>query len=204
MQQIRKPMPTARQTMTAAKSARSRPSAERKLIELKWRLREISDLTAAGDVLNWDQTTYMPREGADALGRQCAVLYRLAHEQAVAPALGRLLDALAHYGESHPAPSDPLQFPWSLPEGLCLKECIPAGRKPPRVPRTLATTVPRRSATCRWHHKFGAPGVGAPVSFDEEEVIAALHALLQRACLGRAAALILPGARRRCCAGAHP
>ncbi len=91
MQQIRKSMPTARQRMTAAKSARNRRSAE-----------QISDLTAAGDVLNWDQATYMPRGGADARGRQCAVLYRLAHEQAVAPALGKLLDALAHYGESLP------------------------------------------------------------------------------------------------------
>jgi carboxypeptidase Taq len=106
MQQIRKPMPAARQRMTAAKSAHSRRSAEQKLVELKRRLREISDLTAAGDVLNWDQATYMPRGGADARGRQCAVLYRLAHEQAVAPALGKLLDALAHYGESLPHDSD--------------------------------------------------------------------------------------------------
>ena len=106
MQQIRKSMPTARQRMTAAKSARNRRSAEEKLVELKRRLREIGDLTAAGDVLNWDQATYMPRGGADARGRQCAVLYRLAHEQAVAPALGKLLDALAHYGESLPHDSD--------------------------------------------------------------------------------------------------
>ena len=106
MQPIRKPMPTARRRMTAAKSARNRRSAEQKLVELKRRLREISDLTAAGDVLNWDQATYMPRGGADARGRQCAVLYRLAHEQAVAPALGKLLDALAHYGESLPHDSD--------------------------------------------------------------------------------------------------
>src|SRR6516165_6406378 len=94
------PKPTGRQWMTAAKPARSSRSAEQMLMELKQRLREISDLTAAGDVLNWDQATYMPQGGADARGRQCAVLYRLAHEQAVALALGKLLDALAHYGES--------------------------------------------------------------------------------------------------------
>jgi carboxypeptidase Taq len=34
------------------------------------------------------------------------VLYRLAHEQAIAPALGKLLEALAHYGESLPHDSD--------------------------------------------------------------------------------------------------
>jgi len=60
----------------------------------------ISDLTAAGDTLTWDQATYMPRGGADARARQCAALYRLAHEQAVAPALGKLLDALVRFGES--------------------------------------------------------------------------------------------------------
>ena len=106
MQQIRKPKHTAQQGMIAAKPPRSRRSAEQMLVELKRRLREIRDLTAAGDVLNWDQATYMPRGGADARGRQCAVLYRLAHEQAVAPALGKLLDALAHYGESLPHDSD--------------------------------------------------------------------------------------------------
>jgi len=76
------------------------------LIELKQRLREISDLNAAGDVLNWDQATYMPEGGAGARGRQRAMLNRLAHERAVEPALGRLIDALARYGESLPYDSD--------------------------------------------------------------------------------------------------
>ena len=43
-------------------------------MELKQRLREISDLNAAGDVLNWDQATYMPQAGAGARGRQLATL----------------------------------------------------------------------------------------------------------------------------------
>ena len=76
------------------------------LVELKSRLREISDLNAAGDVLNWDQATYMPEGGAGARCRQRAMLNRLAHERAVAPALGRLIDALARYGESVPYDSD--------------------------------------------------------------------------------------------------
>ena len=70
------------------------------LAELKRRLREVSDLNAAADVLNWDQSTYMPEGGAPARGRQRAVLNRLAHERAIEPALGRLIDALARYGES--------------------------------------------------------------------------------------------------------
>ena len=75
-------------------------------MELKQRLREISDLNAAGHVLNWDQATYMPEGGAGDRGRQLATLYRLAHERMVAPALGTLIDALAHHGESLPYDSD--------------------------------------------------------------------------------------------------
>jgi carboxypeptidase Taq len=82
--------------------ARNRRSAEQMLVELRQRLREISDLKAAGDVLNWDQATYMPEGGAGARGRQRAMLYRLAHERAV----GGLIDALAHHGESLPYDSD--------------------------------------------------------------------------------------------------
>jgi len=74
--------------------------------ELKRRLREISDLNAASDVLNWDQATYMPEGGADARGRQRAVLNRLAHERAVEPALGRLIDRLTRYGDNQPYDCD--------------------------------------------------------------------------------------------------
>jgi carboxypeptidase Taq len=81
---------------------RNRRSAEQLLVELRRRLREISDLNAAGDVLNWDQATYMPEGGAVARGRQRAMLNRLAHERSIEPALGRLIDALARYGESLP------------------------------------------------------------------------------------------------------
>jgi carboxypeptidase Taq len=70
------------------------------LVELKQRLREISDLNATADVLNWDQATYMPEGGAGVRGLQLATLHRLAHERAIAPALGRLIDALAHHGEN--------------------------------------------------------------------------------------------------------
>ena len=92
--------------MTAGKVARNRRPAEQMLVELKRRLREVSDLNAAGDVLNWDQATYMPEGGAGARGRQRAMLNRLAHERAVEPALGKLIDALDRYGESLPYDSD--------------------------------------------------------------------------------------------------
>ena len=104
MQRKLKHVPRSRRT--AGKPARNRRSAEQMLVELKQRLREISDLNAAADVLNWDQATYMPEGGAGARGRQRAMLNRLAHERVVEPALGRLIDALARYGESLPHDSD--------------------------------------------------------------------------------------------------
>src|SRR3954466_357072 len=77
----------------------TRQSPETKLAELKRRLLEIYDLNAAGSVLSWDEATYMPAGGAAARGRQTATLRRLAHEQFVDPAFGRLVGGLASYAE---------------------------------------------------------------------------------------------------------
>jgi Zn-dependent M32 family carboxypeptidase len=88
------------------KTTRNRQSAETKLAELKRSLLEISDLAAAGAVLRWDQSTYMPRGGAPARARQRATLSRLAHEKSVDAALGKLLDDLAPYAAGLPYDSD--------------------------------------------------------------------------------------------------
>ena len=89
-----------------SKTARARRSPEVALAELKARLREISDLRSASAVLSWDQATYMPEGGADARGRQMATLSRFAHERAVAPAIGNLIETLVPYGEGLAADSD--------------------------------------------------------------------------------------------------
>src|ERR1700730_9280019 len=89
-----------------AKATRNRKSAGTKLVELKRRLLEISDLAAAGAVLRWDQSTYMPRGGASARARQRATVSRLAHEKWVDAALGKLLDDLAPYAAGLPYDSD--------------------------------------------------------------------------------------------------
>jgi len=68
-------------------------------------LREIADLNSAGAVLGWDQSIYMPEGGAEARGRQSALLSRLAHERRIDSAVGRLLDGLARFAESL-APDD--------------------------------------------------------------------------------------------------
>lgn len=65
------------------------------LAELKHRLRDVEDLISANAVLGWDEATYMPPGGAEARGRQSALLSRLAHERFTDPAVGGLLDDLA-------------------------------------------------------------------------------------------------------------
>src|SRR5262245_13520112 len=94
--------PAAKRRVVPKVAGRSR---EQQLAELKRRLREIYDLSAAGAVLAWDHATYMPPAGAEARGRQGAILSRLVHERAVEPALGHLIDALAPYAETL-APED--------------------------------------------------------------------------------------------------
>jgi carboxypeptidase Taq len=90
----------------AGRQRGGRQSAEARLAELKRRLLEISDLSCAGSVLNWDQATYMPKGGAAARARQGATLRRLAHEKFTDPNVGRLLDGLAAYAERLPDASD--------------------------------------------------------------------------------------------------
>ena len=72
----------ARPTMAGTKP----PPAAKHLNQLKARLLEISDLGAAGGVLSWDQSTYMPPGGAKARGRQMARLAEIAHKKRVDPA----------------------------------------------------------------------------------------------------------------------
>jgi len=88
------------------KTMRVRRSPETMLAELKTRFRDISDLYSSCSVLQWDQATYMPPGGADARGRQVAMLAQLAHERLVAPAMGRLIEALASYAEGLPHDSN--------------------------------------------------------------------------------------------------
>ncbi len=79
---------------------------EKKLAELKQRLQEIEDLGGVSALLGWDQATYMPPGGAPARGRQMALLAQMSHERFTEPAVGRLLDDLAPYGESLDFDSD--------------------------------------------------------------------------------------------------
>src|SRR5512138_597162 len=79
---------------------------EKKMEELRTRLIEVNDLNRANDILSWDQQTYMPPGGAEARGRQSALLARLAQEKFIDKRIGKLLDDLRPYEESLPYDSD--------------------------------------------------------------------------------------------------
>jgi carboxypeptidase Taq len=79
---------------------------EKKLQELKIRLLEIGDLNHINALLNWDQSTYMPSGGAEARGRQSALLGQMAQEKFIDKKIGKLLDDLRPYEESLPYESD--------------------------------------------------------------------------------------------------
>jgi carboxypeptidase Taq len=79
---------------------------EKQFNALKTRLIEAYDLQHIAAVLNWDESTYMPKGGAPARGRQTALVARLSHEKSIDPEIGRLLDELRPYEESLPYDSD--------------------------------------------------------------------------------------------------
>ncbi|MFZ1754880.1 MAG: carboxypeptidase M32 [Caldilineaceae bacterium] len=74
--------------------------------ELKTRLAEINDLTAAAELLMWDEQTHMPPGGAEARGRQIGTLQRLAHEKLTDERIGHLLDDLSQTMGDLPYASD--------------------------------------------------------------------------------------------------
>ncbi len=76
------------------------------LVELRSRLQEIDDILRAKDVLEWDQTTYMPPGGAEGRARQMATLEKLAHARSSDPDLGKLLEQLQGMLEHLPYDSD--------------------------------------------------------------------------------------------------
>ncbi len=76
------------------------------LTELKQRLQQLGDLTAASSLLVWDQATYLPPAGATARAGQTATLSRIAHEMFTSPEIGRLLDVLEPAAAGMPPDSD--------------------------------------------------------------------------------------------------
>ncbi|MDW8338394.1 MAG: carboxypeptidase M32 [Thermoleophilia bacterium] len=73
---------------------------------LRERLAEVSDLHRTLGVLGWDQKVMMPPGGNPARAEAMATLGRIAHERFVDDEVGRLLERLRPFEESHPYDSD--------------------------------------------------------------------------------------------------
>jgi carboxypeptidase Taq len=59
--------------------------------ELIQRTRQARLLASCGELLGWDERTYMPRQGSAHRAEQMALLARLTHEMVTAPRIGELL-----------------------------------------------------------------------------------------------------------------
>lgn len=77
-----------------------------KLQQLKDILAEVSDVSRAAAILEWDQETYMPQGGVAARADQISTLQRLAHVRFTSDEVGRLLDGLRGEVEKLPFDSD--------------------------------------------------------------------------------------------------
>ena len=77
-----------------------------KLQQLKDILAEVSDLSRAAALLEWDQETYMPPGGVNSRAEQLSTLYRLSHVRFISDDVGGLLDTLEAEVAKQPYDSD--------------------------------------------------------------------------------------------------
>jgi carboxypeptidase Taq len=69
-------------------------TADNAYADLMRRAREASILASCGSLLNWDESTYMPRQGSAFRGEQMGLLARLGHEMTTAPIVAELLSCV--------------------------------------------------------------------------------------------------------------
>jgi carboxypeptidase Taq len=78
---------------------------DERYVRLRERLAEVWDIGKAASILAWDQQTKMPARGAAGRAEQLATLGRIAHDKFTDPEIGKLLDELEGFEESHPVDS---------------------------------------------------------------------------------------------------
>ena len=110
---------------------------EEKLEQLKERLATITDLTRVGNVLGWDQQTYMPPGGVQARADQLGTLQRLTHELIVSEEMGRLLDDLKPYEE---------QLDYDSDEASLIRVTRREYERQTRVPTELVAEIAKTTA----------------------------------------------------------
>jgi carboxypeptidase Taq len=76
------------------------------LTTLKSHLQTISALQTASSILSWDESTYMPPQGAAMRGQHIATLQSLAHDKFTSKTVGKLLNNLSKLEPTLPKDSD--------------------------------------------------------------------------------------------------
>ena len=101
--------------------------------QLVAKLRENALLASCGDLLAWDEQTYLPPDGAAHRAEQLALLAGMSHERATAPGLGELLDDL----ESASPPAG------DSPQAAVVREARRAYDRAIKLPRRLVEELSR-------------------------------------------------------------
>ena len=104
--------------------------------QLMNRLRDLGRLASAGQLLAWDQETYMPPKGVPIRADVIALISGLAHEHLIDPETGRLLDQTEHE-ETDDFPS------------ANVRETRRAYDRAIKVPTELVKTIARTSALAK-------------------------------------------------------
>jgi carboxypeptidase Taq len=81
-------------------------NTDERLKQLRAILAEVTDLTRAAMVLEWDQETFMPPGGVQSRAEQISTLRRLSHVRFTSVEVGRLLDQLEDNVAGEPFDSD--------------------------------------------------------------------------------------------------
>ncbi|MEN4011904.1 MAG: carboxypeptidase M32 [Bellilinea sp.] len=110
---------------------------DHKLLELRNRLHEISDLNKTIGLLGWDQRVMMPPNGAADRAEMLATLGKIAHEKFTSDEMGKLLEELRPYEESLPYDSD---------EASLIRVARKDYEKAARVPSSLRAEMTRSSS----------------------------------------------------------
>ncbi len=68
------------------------------LDELYNNMREIATLRSCAALLDWDERTYMPRNGSEHRGNQASLMAGMTHEKFVSPRNGEILESIINDG----------------------------------------------------------------------------------------------------------
>jgi len=109
------------------------------LEDLRGRLGEIHDLSAAAGLLAWDERTMMPAAGADARAESLGTLARVRHDMFCDDEIGRLIDQVRSGLDGEGAPGE------SIPADL-VRVVARDWEKARRVPSDLRAELARASS----------------------------------------------------------